>query len=146
MVLSVIFSYEVRKIQVKGLIDSRMITFSVYIVVITAIIVPVVVLLSSLPNVRYGILGAVCLVASTLLLCLNFIPKVSIESDCTNSRDHVLLAYMRCYMYVQTKCVSIFVCQIECVNKYELFLNPCTELAICVNQAPEYITSFIMYM
>ena len=90
VVLSVIFSYEVRKIQVKGLIDSRMITFSVYIVVITAIIVPVVVLLSSQPNVRYGILGAVCLVASTLLLCLNFIPKVSIENDCTNSRDNVI--------------------------------------------------------
>ena len=77
VVLSMIFSFEVRKIRVKGLIDSRMIRFSVYIVVVAAIIVPVVVSLPRQPNARYGLLGAVCLVASTLLLCLNFIPKVS---------------------------------------------------------------------
>ena len=76
VVLSIIFTLEVRKIRVKGLIDSRMISFSVYIVVLAAIIVPVVVSLSSQPNVRYGVLGAVCLLASTILLCLNFIPKV----------------------------------------------------------------------
>ena len=72
-----IFTFEVRKIKVKGLVDSRMITFSAYIIVLSILVIPVVIILSSQPNVRYGILGALCFVAPILLLCLNFVPKVS---------------------------------------------------------------------
>ena len=77
VLLSMIFSFEVRKIKVKEFIDSKMITFSVYIIVLAAMIVPVVVFLASQPTVRYGILGAVCLLTPTLLLFLNFGTKVS---------------------------------------------------------------------
>jgi hypothetical protein len=76
VVLSMIFTFEVRKIRVKGLIDSRMITFSVYIIVLSILVTPAVVYLPSAPNVRYGILGGLCLLAPILLLCLNFLPKM----------------------------------------------------------------------
>jgi hypothetical protein len=76
VVLSMIFTFEVRKIKVKGLVDSRMITFSAYIIVLSILVIPVVIILSSQPNVRYGILGALCFVAPILLLCLNFVPKM----------------------------------------------------------------------
>ena len=77
VVFSLIVAFEIRKIKVKGLNDSRMVIFSVYTIVVAGIAVtPVIVLLGEMVTVKYAIVGIICLVSSTLLLGMNFIPKV----------------------------------------------------------------------
>ena len=77
IVFSLMFAFETRKIKVKELNDSRMVIFSVYTIVVAGIAVtPVIVLLGEMVTVRYAIVGIICLASSTLLLGMNFIPKV----------------------------------------------------------------------
>ena len=66
----------------KELNDSRMVIFSVYTIVVAGIAVtPVIVLLGNMVTVKYAIIGIICLVSSTLLLGMNFIPKVGLLSS-----------------------------------------------------------------
>ena len=77
IVFSLMFAFETRKIKVKELNDSRMVIFSVYTIVVAGIAVtPVIFLLGEMVTVRYAIVGIICLVSSTVLLGMNFIPKV----------------------------------------------------------------------
>ena len=81
IVFSLIFAFETRKIKVKELNDSRMVIFSVYTIVVAGIAVtPVIVLLGDKVTVKYAIVGIICLVSSTVLLGMNFIPKVRLSS------------------------------------------------------------------
>ena len=81
IVFSLIFAFETRKIKVKELSDSRMVIFSVYTIVVAGIAVtPVIVLLGDKVTVKYAIIGIICLVSSTVLLGMNFIPKVRLSS------------------------------------------------------------------
>ena len=81
IVFSLIFAFETRKIKVKELNDSRMVIFSVYTIVVAGIAVtPVIVLLGNMVTVKYAIVGIICLASSTLLLGMNFIPKVRLSS------------------------------------------------------------------
>ena len=81
IVFSLIFAFETRKIKVKELNDSRMVIFSVYTIVVAGIAVtPVIVLLGNMVTVKYAIVGIICLVSSTVLLGMNFIPKVRLSS------------------------------------------------------------------
>ena len=69
--------FETRKIKIKELNDSRMVIFSVYTIVVAGIAVaPVIALLSDRVTVKYAIIGIICLASATLLLGMNFIPKV----------------------------------------------------------------------
>ena len=77
LVFSLIFAFETRKIKIKELNDSRMVIFSVYTIVVAGIAVaPVIALLSDRVTVKYAIIGIICLASATLLLGINFIPKV----------------------------------------------------------------------
>ena len=77
LVFSLIFAFETRKVKVKELNDSRMVIFSVYTIVATAIAVaPVLAFLAEAVTIKYAIAGIICLASSTLLLGMNFIPKV----------------------------------------------------------------------
>ena len=77
IVFSLMFAFETRKIKVKELNDSRMVIFSVYTIVVAGIAVtPVIMLLGEMVTVKYAIIGIICLASSTLLLGMNFIPKV----------------------------------------------------------------------
>ena len=77
LVFSLIFAFETRKIKIKELNDSRMVIFSVYTIVVAGIAVaPVIALLSDRVTVKYAIIGIICLASATLLLGMNFIPKV----------------------------------------------------------------------
>ena len=79
LVFSLIFAFETRKVKVKELNDSRMVIFSVYTIVVTAIAVaPVLAFLAEEATIKYAIAGIICLASSTLLLGMNFIPKVGL--------------------------------------------------------------------
>ena len=61
----------------KELNDSRMVICSVYTIVVAGIAVaPVIVLLGNKLVVRYAVTGIICLATATVLLAINFIPKV----------------------------------------------------------------------
>ena len=58
-----------------------MVIFSVYTIVVAGIAVtPVIVLLGEMVTVKYAIIGIICLISSTVLLGMNFIPKVRLSS------------------------------------------------------------------
>lgn len=77
VIICLLFAYEVRKIRVKELNDSKLIIFSVYAFVISIFaLVPLIFTLQQKPNIFYGIAGAVSLLAVTILLGINFIPKM----------------------------------------------------------------------
>ena len=79
VVLSLFFVFENRKIKIKELIDNRVIIFSVYTIVVACVaLTPIVVLLYRDVDTLYGVMGAIIMLTVTVLLCINFVPKVRI--------------------------------------------------------------------
>ena len=82
LVFSLIFAFETRKVKVKELNDSKMIVFSVYTIVVSAIaLVPITLLLQNRPTVLYAVIGIVFLLTATALLAIIYIPKVTSLTD-----------------------------------------------------------------
>ena len=77
LVFSLIFAFETRKIKVKELNDSRTIIFSVYTIVVAGIALAVIFSqVKDQVTVKYAINGFIILALSTMLLTINFVPKV----------------------------------------------------------------------
>ena len=77
--LSLFFVFENRKIKIRELIDNRVILFSVYTIVVACVaLTPIVVLLYQDVDALYGVIGAIMMLTVTVLLCINFLPKVRI--------------------------------------------------------------------
>ena len=77
--LSLFFVFENRKIKIRELIDNRVILFSVYTIVVACVaLTPIIVLLYQNANALYGVMGAILMLTVTVLLCINFVPKVRI--------------------------------------------------------------------
>ena len=78
LVFSLIFAFETRKVKVKELNDSKIIVFSVYTIVVSAIaLIPMILLLQDKPTVLYAVTGTVCLLTATILLTIIYVPKVT---------------------------------------------------------------------
>ena len=78
LVFSLIFAFETRKVKVKELNDSKIVAFSVYTIVVSAIaLIPTILLLQNNPTVHYAVTGGICLLTATALLAVVFIPKVT---------------------------------------------------------------------
>ena len=78
LVFSLIFAFETRKVKVKELSDSKIVAFSVYTIVVSAIaLTPTILLLQNKPTVHYAVTGGICLLTATALLAVIFIPKVT---------------------------------------------------------------------
>ena len=78
VIFGLIFAFETRKIKVQELNDSRMIVFSLYAMVVAALtLTPISLLLNDKVVVVYAVQGASIFITLTLLLTLNFVPKVS---------------------------------------------------------------------
>ncbi len=91
LVFSLIFAFETRKIKVKELNDSKIIVFSVYTIVVSAIIfIPTTLLLQNEPAAQYAVIGIVCLLTATALLAIIYVPKV------TSLKDVVLSIHISC--------------------------------------------------
>ena len=81
LVFSLIFAFETRKVKVKELNDSKIIVFSVYTIVVSAIaLIPMILLLQDKPTVLYAVIGTVCLLTATILLAIIYVPKVMLEN------------------------------------------------------------------
>ena len=79
VVLSLFFVFENRKIKIREMVDNRVILFSVYTIVVACVaLTPIVVLLYHDVNALYGVMGAILILTVTVLLCINFVPKVRI--------------------------------------------------------------------
>ena len=77
LVFSLIFAFETRKVKVKELNDSKIIVFSVYTIVVSAIaLIPMILLLQDKPTILYAVIGIVCLFTATVLLAIIYVPKV----------------------------------------------------------------------
>ena len=91
LVFSLIFAFETRKVKVKELNDSKIIVFSVYTIVVSAIIfIPTTLLLQNEPTAQYAVTGIVCLLTATVLLAIIYVPKV------TSLKGAVLNIHVRC--------------------------------------------------
>ena len=107
------FAFEVRKIRVKELNDSNLIIFSVYAFIVSVLaLIPLLFTLNTYPNVLYGIGGAVLLLSATVLLGINFLPKVS------------FILYMHIWI-----CLLVCVCVCSCVYMWKW---ACVCVCICV--------------
>ena len=77
--LSLFFVFENRKIKIRELIDNRVILLSVYTIVVACVaLTPIIVLLYQDVDALYGVMGAILMLTVTVLLCINFVPKVRI--------------------------------------------------------------------
>ena len=94
LVLSLIFAFETRKVKVKELNDSKIIVFSVYTIVVSAIaLTPTTLLLQDKPTAHYAVIGIVCLLTATVLLAIIYVPKV------TSSTDAILSMYTHTHIF-----------------------------------------------
>ena len=119
IVFSLIFAFETRKIKVKELNDSRMVIFSVYTIVVAGIAVtPVIVLLGEMVTVKYAIIGIICLVSSTVLLGMNFIPKVRLYNIPT-----IVHGLCSCrYSFISNVCITVTIIYSMSVNDVQLHI------------------------
>jgi gamma-aminobutyric acid type B receptor len=77
VILSLFLVFENRRIKIRELIDNRVILFSVYTIVVACVLLtPIVVLLYNNVDGQYGVLGGTILLIVTVLLCINFLPKM----------------------------------------------------------------------
>ena len=91
LVFSLIFAFETRKVKVKELNDSKIVVFSVYTIVVSAIaLIPTFLLLQNRPTVLYAVIGIVFLLTATALLAIIYIPKVTSLTDAILSM-HILI-------------------------------------------------------
>ena len=91
LVFSLIFAFETRKVKVKELNDSKMIVFSVYTIVVSAIaLIPTFLLLQNKPTAHYAVIGIVFLLTATVLLAIIYVPKVTSLTDAILSM-HILV-------------------------------------------------------
>ena len=115
LVFSLIFAFETRKVKVKELNDSKMIVFSVYTIVVSAIaLVPTTLLLQNKPTILYAVIGIVLLLTATVLLAIIYVPKVTSLTDAILSM-HILVVLWSTIPQ-PNKCISWLQHRHMCLN------------------------------
>ncbi|XP_032222381.2 gamma-aminobutyric acid type B receptor subunit 2 isoform X2 [Nematostella vectensis] len=77
LILGAFLAWETRNVTIPALNDSRNIGVSVYTVVLSCVVgLPVVLVVKDMPDFTYGLGACVCIICTTITLCLMFIPKI----------------------------------------------------------------------
>ena len=78
LIFGAFLAWETRNVTVPALNDSKNIGVSVYTVVLSCLVgLPVVNIISGMPDFTYTVAASMAIICSMVTLCLMFIPKVS---------------------------------------------------------------------
>ena len=79
LIIGIFLAFETRKVKIRHLNDSKVIGIAVYCIVVLSIVLSATgVLLENYVDVYYAVLGIMILLGNSSLLCLIFIPRVSV--------------------------------------------------------------------
>ncbi|XP_031551307.1 gamma-aminobutyric acid type B receptor subunit 2-like [Actinia tenebrosa] len=77
LIFGAFLAWETRNVTIPALNDSKNIGISVYTVVLSCTVgLPVVMVITRMPDFTYGLSSAMCLACTTITLCLMFVPKI----------------------------------------------------------------------
>ena len=77
--IGIFLAFETRKVDIEALNDAKFVAAAVYMCIAMCIpLVPIVIALQENVNIAYGIVSGGILLATTTVLCVLFVPRVSV--------------------------------------------------------------------